>query len=53
MSTVGKKCPRCGQWKLLIDFYEHPETFDYRFKKCKSCVIDEQRERRARKRRAK
>lgn len=35
---MTKRCSKCGQEKLLGEFYRHPETRDGLFSRCKSCL---------------
>ena len=34
----SKPCFRCGEIKILADFYKHPRTADKRLGKCKECA---------------
>jgi len=40
---MKKQCRRCLKVKVLNSFYDHPETADGKFAKCKDCVLVERR----------
>lgn len=44
-----KKCIKCGEQKLVDEFYRHPKMSDGHLSKCKTCTKRDVRENRAKK----